>query len=79
MLEHQKEKTDLVVKLNGSRGAEPCQVMVKLLNFLLEETREDNDIAQGNEILMNQGKITAYKTLLNAITVGYPSLKQKTG
>lgn len=79
MLEQQRERADVIVKLNGSRGTEPCQLMVKLLNLLLDETRESNDMAQKDEVLLNQGKITAYKTLISAITVGYPTLNQKTG
>ena len=70
MQEKLREKAVLISDLHGLKDTEPCAVMVKLLNFSIEETREINDYATGEEFRFNQGKISAYKDLLHIIVSG---------
>ena len=73
MLEKQKVKADVITALHGFRGTDQCQLMSRLAIMWLEDAREENDNAQGNEVLQNQGKITAFKMMIDAITIGVPS------
>ena len=69
----ESDKLQAIVVLNGSRGTDPCQQMVALAQIFIDETREYNDTAQGNEIFLNQGRIDAFKQMISAITVGIPT------
>jgi len=68
-----KEKAELIIEIYGSQKDATCQKIVKLLNILIDETRTDNDTAEGREILQNQGKIKAYIGLKEMIERGLPS------
>ena len=68
-----KEKAELIIEIYGSQKDAVCQKIVKLLNILTDETRTDNDTAEGREMLQNQGKIKAYTGLKEMIERGLPS------
>lgn len=72
MLERQKVKADLIGKLNGMRGTDACVTLVTLCNIMIQEMREENDHAQGTEVLFNQGKISVLKSLTDVIVNGLP-------
>lgn len=66
------EKVNAITAVNGARGSEPCKNMCALANIFIAEIREDNDNAVGSEVIRNQGKIEAFKMMIDAIAVGIP-------
>lgn len=72
MLERQKVKAELIGKLNGMRGTDACVTLIALCNIMIQEMREENDHAQGTEVLFNQGKISILTGLTDVIINGLP-------
>lgn len=75
-LAKQRERSELIMDLNGFRGTPACKTLVTLLQLLLTDARESNDTAQGELLSMNQGKIAICKTLLDAIEYGLAKVKK---
>jgi hypothetical protein len=44
--------------------------MVSLLNILIEEIRIENDSVDKDQLLFNQGKLSAYKSIISYILSG---------
>jgi hypothetical protein len=75
MIDREREalKVDAITAMNIIRGSEGCQLVVGLCNIFINETREANDYATGDEVIRNQGSIDAFKRIISAITVGIPA------
>lgn len=67
-----KEKVELIGRLMSVRQEPTCRVFMALLDLLIEETRVNNDTAEGGTLWRNQGKIEGYKELIEIITKGLP-------
>lgn len=72
-IERERVFTEVIGSLFNARGSEQCKMMVCLCKLFITETREFNDNAQEREIAKNQGKIEAYKSIIEVITEGIPS------
>ena len=68
-----RPKAELIVVISGARNEEICQNMLKLLDLLIQEVRVENDTAEENVILRNQGKVQAYTGLKEIIERCLPS------
>lgn len=56
-------KTEHIATLSENIQSPLVKTMIILLQILIDEARVENDIAIGDEILKNQGKIAGFKTL----------------
>lgn len=66
------EKSRLIAELNQVKTEQGVRMISQLLNLLIQETRESNDSAGYKAVLINQGKIEAYKTIIDDINRGLP-------
>lgn len=60
--EHDK-KIRLIRAINQEFSGQMHKPVLDLIDVLINETRIDNDTAQGRQFLMNQGKVAAYMQL----------------
>jgi len=67
------EKMSLVGEIYDSRGERGLLLVARLLHSLIQETRELNDTASLDEVVRNQGAISAYKQVLYYIETGAES------
>lgn len=70
-----QEKASLINKFHGVKNEHAGSIIYELMNALLDEVREDNDNAEINVVVFNQGKIEAYKTLLRYLRDGLAGQK----
>lgn len=70
-----REKFELIFELNGFKSEHVCQITQKLLKMLISDLRQLNDFVSPSELGHNQGKIAAYRELLDYIERGVPSPK----
>jgi hypothetical protein len=70
MPEFFSKRHEYIALINQLRGTEPLQLMVKFLQLLIDETRAENDYVAKESVMHNQGKIHAYKDILEAIENG---------
>ena len=65
------EKSDIKIQhislISENIQSPLVKAMLMLLGLMIDETRVENDIASGDEILKNQGRIAGYKTLRDYI------------
>jgi hypothetical protein len=61
------KKIALMRELHENKSLQALRTVVELLNVLIDETRESNDDAHGDQLLRNQGKIEACKTIRDII------------
>ena len=78
MIERQK-KIALIAEISSNNTLQVVRNMIELINALIEEARAENDEADGPSMMRNQGKIKAYKTLLDYIVKGVPASTESTG
>ena len=71
-----RPKAELVTELFVSRNESICQNILKLLDILISELRVENDLAEGNTFIRNQGKIQAYLILKEYIEKGLPTTQR---
>ncbi len=71
-----RPKTELITTLFVSRNEDVCQNVIKLLDMLISEIRVENDFAEGNVLIQNQGKIKAYLALQEFIERGLPTTQR---
>jgi hypothetical protein len=64
------EKMRVAGEIYSFRTDRPMRLMVELFDLLINETREENDMAELDRIKFNQGKIAAYRGLKRVIEVG---------
>jgi hypothetical protein len=67
-----KQKAELIVKVCGSQHNENVINILRLLDLLISEVRQDNDTEEGNGMYRNQGEIRGYKRLSGYILHGIP-------
>lgn len=72
-----QEEALYINELNVNRGSSIVNALRNLLEIYLSQAREDNDVAKGDEFLVNQGKIEAYKKLIGNIERGVLSPGEK--
>lgn len=65
-----QEEALYINELNVNRGSSIVNALRNLLEIYLNQAREDNDVAKGDDFLVNQGKIEAYKRLISNIERG---------
>ena len=61
------KKMALMRELHENKSLQALRSVVELLNVLIEETREANDDASGDQLVRNQGKIESYKAFRDII------------
>lgn len=64
------EKVDLIAQIHDSRGERGIHLISELLAIMVQETRELNDTAAPDEVLQNQGRISAFRDLQDFIENG---------
>lgn len=64
------EKVDLIAQIHDSRGERGLHLISDLLVIMIQETRELNDTAALDEVPQNQGRISAFRDLLDYIGNG---------
>jgi len=69
-----QSKASLIAQIHEHRSEMTCSMILNLLDLLTLETRIDNDRADPQTVLKNQGKIAAYLELKDCIVRGLPSL-----
>jgi hypothetical protein len=67
------EKSDVINAIFEQRSSPGIVSLTKLLTILIHEIREDNDSVDAPNLPRNQGKIDAYKSLLDYISKGVPN------
>lgn len=70
--EFRAAKVEAMAAVYNERLTEGCKAVVNLAVMFITETRVSNDYCQGNEFLQNQGKIAAFKQIIEAITQTTP-------
>lgn len=65
-----QEKAQLIDRVHGLASSHPMQEMVRLLELVINEVRENNDFVEKEDLGWNQGKIAAYQFLKKAIEQG---------
>jgi hypothetical protein len=68
-----REKAELIAEISGRRTDPTVQLMLKLIESLIQETREENDTAPPDRFVRNQGKIAGYVDLREYILRGIPA------
>lgn len=67
------QKAALIVNLHLASHDNSIQSLVKLLDMEVLNSRRENDDAGIDKVRINQGKIAAYKQILQWIEHGLPS------
>jgi hypothetical protein len=67
-----REKLQIIVDLFENNSCSFSKNTIMLLNVLIEEARVSNDDAEGPEVVRNQGKIIALKSVRDYILKGIP-------
>lgn len=65
-------KSAAIEAIFAERSSPAGAAMLEFAIQSIDGFRKDNDHAQGDEVLRNQGRIDAFKTMLGALTVGLP-------
>ena len=71
-----KDKAELIIEISASRNEATCQKVLRLLDIIINETRIDNDRADGRDFVVNQGKIQGFLELKENIERGLPTSYQ---
>lgn len=66
-MRYKEEMANRIALLQQARQSSIVLVLRQLLDMLVEKKREDNDLARGDEFILNQGEIRAYKLLVGYI------------
>jgi hypothetical protein len=67
-------KAEIIAHLFASRKENTCQTLIKLIDMMVNEFRVDNDTAEGNVVLKNQGAIEVLNDLKDKIERGQPNM-----
>jgi hypothetical protein len=67
-----KDKAILITTLSAHQNDVSLTNAVKLIDIMVSETRIDNDRAEGNMLIRNQGKIEGLLELKSHIERGLP-------
>jgi len=70
-----RPKAVLIAEIFQTQKEHSCQCILKLLEMLINEIREENDRAPEEVFKINQGKIQGYLVLKGYIERGLPSLQ----
>ena len=73
-MDNKSEKAQLIAGLYVARKEMVCRDMFRLLGLLIDETREENDMATDLTMHRNQGAIQAFTQLKNYFVKGLPTL-----
>jgi hypothetical protein len=71
------KKVELINDLNRMRNEATGLRLLAILDFLVEEIREQNDYISPDQLLFNQGKINAFLSLKRFVEEGIPTINQK--
>jgi len=66
-MKYKEEMANRIVLLQQSKQSPIVIILRQLMDMLIEKKREDNDLARGDEFILNQGEIRAYKGLIGYI------------
>lgn len=72
-----RNKAELVIDIYGAQKDLVCQKIVELIDILIDETRIENDTADSNSVLRNQGMIKAFNNLKDYIRQGLPTAQRR--
>lgn len=65
-------KSEYISAVHQCRAEATCQLVNKLLDILISETRIENDTVLDSELKLNQGKIAGWRELKDYIERGLP-------
>lgn len=68
--EKRAEQATLMTNIFDMRGTDPIVQVLKFCNLMIGELRKENDTIETGMLGFNQGRIAAYKLLVEAITNG---------
>jgi hypothetical protein len=69
-------KAVLIAEVHTAKNDPAMKSMLKLIDFLIDETRILNDTAEGNDVYRNQGAILALRALLDYALRDMPGTNQ---